>query len=160
MASLYDQGSPPFFSMGDYGTTPNTPMFSQPAPISSWQPASSMNSLGVTPPNPFDPSNAGPSLWDGIKSLGSSALGTTENPGWGGLAVSGAGALMNGWMGMKQYGLAKQALAENKRQFQMNYDAAKSTTNTQLEDRQRARVAANPGAYQSVGPYMGQNGIK
>jgi hypothetical protein len=92
--------------------------------------------------------------------FGGPMIGTKETPGWGGMAIGGASAIMNAIMGMKQYGLAKNALATNKKQFQMNYDAQKSTTNTQLQDRQRARVAANPGAYQSVGDYMNQNGIK
>ena len=80
--------------------------------------------------------------------------------GWGGLALNAAGGLASTFLGMKQYGLAKQTLAENKRQFQLNYDAQKQTTNTRLEDRQRARVASNAGAYQSVGDYMAVNGIK
>ena len=80
--------------------------------------------------------------------------------GWGGLALNAAGGLASTFLGMKQYGLAKQTLAENKRQFQLNYDAQKQTTNTRLEDRQRARVASNAGAYQSVGDYMATNGIK
>lgn len=80
--------------------------------------------------------------------------------GWGNLALNAAGGLASTFLGMKQYGLAKQTLAENKRQFQLNYDAQKQTTNTRLEDRQRARVASNTGAYQSVGDYMAVNGIK
>ena len=74
-----------------------------------------------------------------------------------GLAV-GQG-LFNAWMGMKQYGLFKDQLAETKRQFVLNYDAQVKTTNSALEDRQRARVASNPGAYQSVGDYMAANRI-
>lgn len=80
--------------------------------------------------------------------------------GWGGTAISGLGALASTFLGMKQYGLAKQTLEENKRQFQLNYDAQKQMTNTRLEDRQRARVASNAGAYQSVGDYMATNGVK
>ena len=80
--------------------------------------------------------------------------------GWGNLALGAASGLASTFLGMKQYGLAKQTLAENKRQFQLNYDAQKQTTNTRLEDRQRARVASNAGAYQSVGDYMAVNGIK
>ena len=79
--------------------------------------------------------------------------------GWGGLALNAAGGLMSGYLGMKQYGLAKQTLEENKRQFDLNYAAQRKTTNTRLEDRQRARVASNPGAYQSVGDYMATNGV-
>ena len=85
--------------------------------------------------------------------------GATGKDGWGGLALGAGGALMQGYLGMKQYGLAKKTLEENKRQFQMNYDAQKQSTNTRLEDRQRALVARNPGAYQSVGDYMAANRI-
>ena len=81
-------------------------------------------------------------------------------PGWGGMALGTAQGLFNGYMAMKQYGLAKQQLAEGKRQFGLNYEAQRSTINSQLEDRQRARVASNPGAYQSVGDYMSTYGIK
>lgn len=80
--------------------------------------------------------------------------------GWGGLAIGAANSLMNGYMGMKQYGLAKKSLAEGKRQFNLNYDAQRSTINNQLADRQRARLASNPGAYQSEADYMSQWGIK
>lgn len=80
--------------------------------------------------------------------------------GWGGPALGAANGLLSAFMGMKQYGLAKDSLAESKRQFGLNYDAQRTTTNTQLEDRQRARVASNGSAYQSVGDYMSQNGIK
>lgn len=87
-------------------------------------------------------------------------IGTKETPGWGGLALGGASALLSGIMGFKQLGLAKKSLAENKRQFNLNFDAQRRTTNSMLEDRQRARVASNPGAYQSVGDYMNQNGVR
>lgn len=82
-----------------------------------------------------------------------------QQQGWGSLALGAAQGLGNAWMGMKQYGLAKDSLKENKRQFNINYEAQRKLTNSQLEDRQRARVAANPGAYQSVGDYMNKNGI-
>lgn len=81
-------------------------------------------------------------------------IGTPDAPGWGGLALGAAQGLGNAFMGMKQYGLAKKTLKENKRQFQENFNAQKKTTNASLEDRQRARVAANSGGYESVGDYM------
>ena len=79
--------------------------------------------------------------------------------GWAGTALGVAQGLGGAYMGMKQYGMAKDALKENKRQFQLNYDAQKKTLNTQMEDRQRARVASNAGAYESVDSYMKKNGI-
>lgn len=86
---------------------------------------------------------------DGSSQLGAAGVGLG--------ALQGAASL---FMGMQQYGLAKKQLEEGKRQFDLNYGAQKQTTNTRLEDRQRARVASNAGAYESVGSYMDKNGIK
>lgn len=146
---------------GPFGTldTPAIPTFSQPAVPQDWfselmagPPVSAMGGGPSIPQHgatgPF--SGGGGNWWDGA----------TGPNGWGGLALGAAGGLASTIMGMKQYGLAKKTLAENKRQFQLNYDAQKQTTNTRLEDRQRARVASNAGAYQSVGDYMGTNGIR
>lgn len=80
--------------------------------------------------------------------------------GWGSTALGAAQGLGNLYMGMQQYGLAKKALAQSKDQFEKNYAAQRTTTNASLEDRQRARVASNAGAYQSVGEYMNKNGIR
>lgn len=71
-----------------------------------------------------------------------------------------AQGIMNGFMGMKQYNLAKSQFEAQKDQFAKNWAAQRTSINSQLEDRQRARVASNAGAYQSVGDYMAQNGIK
>lgn len=67
--------------------------------------------------------------------------------------------LGNLYMGMKQYGLARDSFGESKRQYNQNYAAQRTLTNSRMEDRQRARVASNPGAYQSVGSYMQKNQI-
>lgn len=99
-------------------------------------------------------------LWNQFTNKLGGAVGTKEAPGWGGLALGGAQALGSAYLGMKQYGIAKKTLEEGRRQFDMNYDAQRRTTNSALEDRQRARVASNAGAYQSVGDYMNQNGIR
>ena len=79
--------------------------------------------------------------------------------GWGGLALGAAQGIGSAYMGSKQLSLAQDTFKENKRQFQLNYDNQKKNINTQLEDRQRARVASNSGAYQSVGEYMNKNGL-
>lgn len=73
--------------------------------------------------------------------------------------ISGASALMSGFLGLKQYGLQKDALKQSKKEFEMNWGAQQKATNSAMEDRQRARVASNPNAYQSVGDYMKKNGI-
>lgn len=98
-----------------------------------------------------------PFSWEGLLG-GKQAGGTTVN-GWGGTAVGVGQGLLNAFMGMKQYGLMEDQLNESKRQFDANFGAQKKLTNSRLEDRQRARRAANPGAYQSVGAYMKENGV-
>lgn len=109
---------------------------------------------------------ANPSMWDSFTNwmdnsgiLGKTLPDGSKMQGWGGMALGAASGLMNGWLGLQQYGLAKDSLAQNKRQFQLNYDAQAKTTNARLEDQQRARIAANPTAYQSVGDYMKKYGI-
>lgn len=83
----------------------------------------------------------------------------TTGGGYGTVGLNVLQGLGNAYMGMKQYGLAKNSLEESKKQFNLNYDAQRKTTNAALEDRQAARVASNPGGYQSVGDYMKKNGI-
>ena len=92
--------------------------------------------------------------------LGSTDKNGLQQQGWGGLALGAAQGLGSLYLGMKQYELAKDTLANNKAQFERNFAAQKQTTNASLEDRQRARVASNSGAYQSVGDYMAQNGVR
>lgn len=106
---------------------------------------------------------AGASSTPGFFSLGSfmggkNADGTSSN-GWGSAALGLLQGLGSAYMGMQQYGLMKDQLAFSKDAFNKNYAAQAKMTNASLMDRQRARVASNPGAYQSVGDYMAQNGI-
>jgi hypothetical protein len=76
------------------------------------------------------------------------------------MALSAGTGLFNAYMGMKQYGLFKDQLNFQKNSFERNFAAQRDSVNTQLEDRQKARVAANPGAFQSVGDYMAANRMK
>ena len=80
--------------------------------------------------------------------------------GWGNLALSGVSAGLQGFMGMKQLGLAKDQLDFQKQSFNKNYGAQKQTTNTQMRDRQKRRYTENPDQYVSPDEYMKQNGIK
>lgn len=91
----------------------------------------------------------------------SNFLSTKDQQGWGGTALGVAQGLAGAYLGMKQYGLAKDTLKHNKEMFAKNFDAQKRTTNASLEDRQRARLAGNGGSgYESVSSYMDKNGIK
>ena len=90
---------------------------------------------------------------------------TGQNPdkfdwlGTGQLALNTFTGLANAYLGMKEYGLAKDIFKQNKKEFALNYDANRRLTNARLRDRQAARVASNPGAYQPLSEYMDQNGI-
>lgn len=118
-------------------------------------------------PNPAEDATA-PLPW--IQRLGqwgktSGFAGSTDTKtgiktdGWGGLALGGAQALMGGYLGMKQYGMAKSQLAEAKRQFNVNYEAQRKSMNTAMEGRAAARHASNPDHYESAGAYMDKHRI-
>lgn len=115
---------------------------------------------GTTPTVAGAPA-AGGGFLDGIFGSMFDKTGTDgiKTQGWGGLALQGIQGLGNSYMAMKQYGLAEDALKEQKRQFNTNFDAQKKLTNSQLSDRQRARVASNEGAYASEAEYMKKWGI-
>lgn len=100
-----------------------------------------------------------PTFMQGLVGYKDPYNGTQVNS-WGGQALGLLQGLGSAYMGMKQYGLAKEQLQFSKDAFNKNYGAQRQMMNAQLEDRQRARVAANPGAYQSVGDYMTKNGIQ
>jgi hypothetical protein len=82
-----------------------------------------------------------------------------QHMGYAGAALGGANLLLNGYVGLQQLSVAKDTLENAKKQFSLNFANSAKNTNTRLEDRQRARVASNAGAYQSVGDYMNQNRV-
>jgi hypothetical protein len=83
----------------------------------------------------------------------------TISGGWVSPLASLGSAIFGGIQGSKQLKLAQDQFKESTRQFDQNYAAQRQTTNTQLEDRQRARVASNPDAYESVESYMKRNRV-
>lgn len=163
--------SDPIFALPDWGAQVN-PYKLQPLQ----QPQSYIPEWGATEPGSssvgmpaWSASNAATGLTGtdggfdfmaGLKNLFSGALGSTDKPGWGAPMLTAIGGLANTYLGMQQYGLAKDRLAEAKRQYNQDYQIQKNLTNSRLEDRQRARVASNAGAYQSVGEYMNQYGVR
>ena len=83
--------------------------------------------------------------------------------GWGMPAIQGVGALANAYLGYQQLQLGKSQLEQNKKIFNLNFGAQSQTLNTQMEDRQRARVASagsGSGSLDSVDSYMSKNAIK
>lgn len=99
----------------------------------------------------------GNGILDSLRSSG--FLGQDGQQGWGGLALGALSGLGSTFMGMKNYGLAKDSLNQSREQFDKNYAAQRSTINTQLEDRQRARVSATNGTAESVDSYLQRNRI-
>ena len=146
-----------YLSLGNYGNPLITQNQAQPFSFQAPTPA-----VPQAPMSYDQQAGSGGGFMGGLfdNFLGKKNADGSVDQGWGGVALGAAQGLGNAYMAMKQYGLAKQSLAENKRQFQLNYDAQKTTTNSALEDRQRARVASNAGAYQSVSDYMDKNGIR
>lgn len=73
-----------------------------------------------------------------------------------GLVTGGLGA----WNGFQQNKLMKESMAQQAGQFREQMNLSKQNINRNLEDRQRARVASNPNAYESVDSYMKKYGVK
>lgn len=77
----------------------------------------------------------------------------------GQLGLGGVNSLLNGYLGFQNLSLAKKQYQSQLDQFNKQWDANKKLTNASLADRQAARVASNPNAYQSVDDYMKKYGI-
>ena len=73
-----------------------------------------------------------------------------------GLFTGGLGA----WNGFQQNKLMERNMNMQAAQFREQMNLSKSNYNSKLEDRQRARVASNPTAYESVDSYMKKYGAK
>lgn len=152
----YTGYNPLSFSLGDYA---NAPPVAPVSALANYSPSSFVGDLSGMSVQP-----TGFMESDFMKNmLGYKAADGTQHMGWGGLALGAGQALFGAWDSMRNYNLQKEQLAFNKAAFAKNWDAQRKTTNSQLEDRQVARLASRQGAdsspYQSVGDYMKQNGI-
>ena len=79
------------------------------------------------------------------------------------LLKAGVGAITGGigaWNGYKQNSLMEKNMNQQANQFREQMDISKQNLNRNIEDRQRARVASNPTAYESVDSYMMKYGVK
>lgn len=172
---------PNYMSMSGYGQgyQPMAPLaLTQPEAIPSWMPAptapvqrtfpmaSAMPDYGSATGNGAwlgDYGDMAPALTNVTLPGGSGGgwnwLNTRDQQGVLGPALAGAQALGGLYMGMKQYGLAKDQLAFQKDSFNKQYDANRSLTNSRLEDRQARRVLENPNAT-GVAEYMSKWGVK
>jgi hypothetical protein len=80
---------------------------------------------------------AGGSNWMG------DAFGTKDNVGWLTGGVSALSGLANAWTGLQQLKLGKESLGLQKDAFKTNLANQAQTINTQLGDRQSARLGAS-----------------
>ena len=88
--------------------------------------------------------------WDSLVNSGTKNTDGSTNPNYAGMGLGLVQGLGNLYMGMKQYGLAKDQLAAGKAQFERNYSAQRTTTNNAINDRNVARAASREG---SSSPY-------
>lgn len=117
----------------------------------------SANTFGSVP---LGDTAGSPSLLDSILGgLGGNNTGGMSALQMGQLGLGGVTSLLNGYLGFQNLGLAKKQYQSQLDQFNKQWDANKKLTNASLADRQAARVASNPNAYQSVDDYMKKYGI-
>lgn len=77
----------------------------------------------------------------------------------GQLGLGALSGIANSYLGFQNAKLAKSQAAQAQSNWNKQWDANVQTTNASLEDRQKARVASNPNAYESVDSYMKKYGI-
>jgi len=95
--------------------------------------------------------------WDSF--LGGKGTDGFQTMGWGPALFNVGKSIFDGWMGMQKLDLAKDSLNFQKDAFSKQFENQRSLTNSQLQDRQAARVAADPRGYQAVDEYMRQNRV-
>jgi hypothetical protein len=79
--------------------------------------------------------------------------------GWAPVALGAGQAIFGALQGNKATKLAEDQFKEGRRQFDLNFNAQRQTINSQLEDRQRARNASNPTAYENTDDYLRKNRV-
>lgn len=103
-------------------------------------------------------SASGSGSWlDGL--LGGSGGGEMSGLQMGQLGLGGLSSLANAYLGFQNMSLANKQYQSQLDQFNKQWSANRKLTNASLSDRQAARVASNPNAYQSVDSYMEKYGI-
>ena len=157
-------------NLGDTNTDPYNDLFNFGAPVYGYNSSTPLNlkragSFGsVTTQNPQQPLTG-----FGGQPLGlGGGLGEPSQTSWfdsllgekGKTALGGIGMLANLYMGMQNFGLAKDSFRMQKENYDRNYAAQQQMTNSRMEDRQRARVASNADAYEAVDSYMDRNKVR
>lgn len=115
-------------------------------------------SAGIDPmTGGFDPSNAfGAKPQSLFSRLGE---GVNKNMGLINLGTGLIGGLANFYQGNKSMNLLERQLNNQIQTSERNYQNQRQMVNSQLADRQRARVASNASAYMGVDEYMKKYGV-
>lgn len=119
--------------------------------------------MGEIPTNSFGLGNITPGSGEGnwqSKWLGGTNAQGMQTNGIIPVGINALSGLTSAYLGWQQFNLAKDQLAQNKKIFNLNFGNQAQSVNTQLEDRQRARVAGGGGAYESVDSYMAKNAVQ
>lgn len=117
-------------------------------------------SFGTQAGNLLSAPAEGPGLFSRQSMFGGTDASTgISTGGWAPVALGAGQALFGALQGNKATKLAENQFKESVRQFDLNFNAQRKSINTELEDRQRARVASNPGAYEGVSEYLKKNAV-
>lgn len=120
-------------------------------------PMAGMMPVGVIPSGGAETSGFTPGFMD--KAFGYTNPDTGASfGGWAPVALGGLGQLVNGFMAMKNYGLAKDQLRFQKDAYTKNYENQRKLTNMELADREERRRAARGMAFDRQA-WLKENGI-
>lgn len=139
-------------------TNPYTTGMQAILPDFGFTPTTSVNTGWRNPALTTTPAAAG-SDWMTTWFGGTDAQTGNLSPGILPVGIGALTGLAGAYTGLEQLQVAKDNLAFQKDAFNKNFANQAKLTNSQLADRQRARVMDSPGAYESVGDYMNKYGV-
>jgi len=93
------------------------------------------------------------------QAIGYQTNGGNYVPGYAGIAANLGLTAWQAKTAKDQTAAFQDSVDLEKKRFEANYTAQKKNYNSSIRDRQAARIASNPNAYQSVDAYMKENGI-
>lgn len=118
-------------------------------------------SLSYTSSTPTQPIQ-GNTFSQGLRNLGNqlqTGFGKMSLGEKGSMVLGAVGSALNAYNAYKSNKLAKDQFNFQKQAWQANFNNQRKMTNSQLEDRQKARVANNPIQNESVDSYMRKYGV-
>lgn len=119
-------------------------------------------SLNYTVAQPNSNRSFGQGFTQGLRTIGNqlqSGLGKMSLGEQGSMVLGAVGSALNAYNAYKANKLAQDQFNFQKQAWQANFNNQRKMTNSQLEDRQKARVANNPIQNESVDSYMRKYGV-